>query len=140
MSFSKLSLGHCVLVLTALLASYAGGDALGASAAPQAEPAFAAALAGGGDQVTTSQTGDLSLADSQGNTTAMTNIDRDANGNVTGFTAGLTSYKWDDSEKRYNPTVIEMNYYEFEFLSKGRYKWTKRNANGAEMAKGSLDC
>jgi hypothetical protein len=138
MSFSKLSLGFCALAFGALLSAVSHA----ATAVPTSAlvaPAAALVTDGGGDQVNTSSSGDLSLVNSNGETTTMSGITKDSDGNVTGFKAGLTSYKWDKDEKRYNPTVIEMSYYEFEKLSPKRYKWTKYNANGGVMDSGSLD-
>jgi hypothetical protein len=140
MTFSKLSLGLCALVFTALLAPLALSHASNPSVSTCAEPHLAPALAAGGDQVTTSQTGDLSLANSAGESQSMTGIKKDSDGNITDFTAGLTSYKWSPTEKVYNPTVIEMNYYKFKRLSPGRYSWEKCNANGTVLDSGSLDC
>lgn len=137
MSFSKFSIGLCTLAIAALLLPLAHSQA---SSPLQPEFAAAPATDGGGDQINTSQDGDLKLVNSDGSTTPMTNVDKDANGNVTGFSAGGSSYKWDKNEKRYNPVVIEFNYYVFEKLSPNRYKWTKVNAwTGGVMASGSLD-
>ena len=138
MAFSKLSLSLCALEFGALLSSVS--DARAPALAPAiVAPVRASVTDGGGDQVNTSQSGDLSLVNNNGETTTMSGITKDSDGNVTGSKAGLTSYEWDKNEKRYNPTVIEMNYYEFERLSPKRYEWTKYNASGGVMDSGSLD-
>ena len=139
MSIAKLSLGLCVLVFTALLAP------LGESRA--SAPAFAAlqpapAVVTGGDQVTTSQDGDLKLKSSKGEKYDwdMRDIKKDADGKITEFYVFPATYKWDPDEKRYNPTTTgTAQYYEFEFLSEGRYKYTLRASSGNELDKGSLD-
>jgi hypothetical protein len=140
MSFSKFSMGLCALAFAALLTPLAHSRTSMPDLPIQPELTAAPATDGGGDQVNTSQDGDLSLVNGSGQTTAMTNISKDANGNITGFSAGLSSYKWNASEGRYNPTVIEFNYYVFEKLSPNRYKWSKINAwTGGVMDSGSLD-
>lgn len=139
MSITKLSLGLCALVFTALLAPLARSHAAHPSVPTYDDLQPTAMVAGGGDQVSTSQNGDLKLVDGSGQTSNMTNIKKDSDGNITEFYVFPTTYKWNSTEKRYNPTTIEMNYFKFKYLSPGRYSWDKCNASGGVMNSGSLD-
>lgn len=121
-----------------LLAPLGLGRASDSSALTGVDPQAALALVAGGDQLSTSQTGDLTLIDSNGDTETMSGIKRDATGKITQFTVGLTTYKWSKTEGVYNPTTIEMNYYKFKRLSPGVYSWEKLNANGDVLNSGSL--
>ena len=137
MSITKISLGLCALLFTALLAPAAHSNASSPSA-PQPAPA----VFSGSVQVTTSQDGDLKLESSKGDAhdMEMKNIKKDSDGKITEFYVFPNTYKWNDKEKRYNPTSIEvMQYWEFEFLSEGRYKWVLKAASGNQLDKGSLD-
>jgi hypothetical protein len=140
MTLSNLSLGLCALVCTAILASFAQSQASGLAAPACAECEPGLAVVAASEQVATSLPGDLTLVNSAGESHSMTDIKTDSDGYITEFETGLVTYKWNGTEKRYNPTTIEMSYFEFERLSPGRYKWVKRNAGGTALDQGSLDC
>ncbi len=138
MSLSKFSLGLCALLFSVFLAPLSWSSASNSSDPTNASLQPVPAAVAAGVQVNTTQPdGELTLVNSDGDTTELTGVKTDDAGYVTQFTANNITYKYGNGT--YNPHWSEMHHYKFKRLSPGRYSWEKISAGGTVLDSGTLD-